>query len=222
MRRAALSAVIAITALSSPGLLFASPSGLNNIPTADFTPDGVLVLQTYSFSQSGAKTTGFLGAKYGLGDGIEVGADGQLAASPTGPLTLQAKKTWPVEDARIKLCLGIANITADTGENPLYPYGVVGAKLCGQSRGHLGFAPQKGNHEWLLGYDYTLSGGTMLRTDVVRGISADNKHTLYSLGGLMPTKFGAVEGWVTRAINNSPGGSDATVYTLKLDYAFQP
>jgi hypothetical protein len=144
-----------------------------------------------------------------------------MAPSPDGPLAFQVKKTWPADDSRSRLCLGVASITTDTGTNPLYPYAVASARLCGRSRGHLGFAAQKGNHQLLLGYDYTLDCGTMLRADVVRGLTDGSRMTLYGLGALVPTKFGAVEGWVTRNIGGAADGGDATVFTLKLDWALK-
>ena len=207
--------------LQTPALLLASPSGLNNIPTADFAPEKVLVLQAYGTdsNQSGAKTTGTAGFKYGLGDGWEVGADYGFAPTPTGPIFFQAKKTWPVEDTSTRFCLGLAGITDDVSHRPAYPYAVISQKLSPKWRGHGGYAPQKDNKQWFLGTDYTVGSGTMLRSDVVRGTT--HSFTMYSLGALVPTGFGAVEGWVTRNHTNGPG-SDATLFTLKLDYAFQP
>ena len=220
MIRCKVGFLVCVFALLTPVLLLASPSGLNNIPTADFAPQGTLVLQAYSSFQSDSKTSGTLGAKYGVGYGLEIGADWQGAASPTGPLTLQVKKTWPVADADTRFCLGLANINTNTGDNPLYPYAVVSQKLAAKWRGHAGYAPQKDNKQWFLGTDYTLPCGTMLRSDYVHGTT--NDFNLYSLGALVPTKFGAVEGWVSRNCPGGAGSSNATIYTLKLDYAFQP
>ena len=208
--------VVVAVLLIAAGLACASPSGLNNIPTADFTPDGVLVLQSYCFAQSGERTDLYLGAKYGAGHGIEVGLDKRVAPDPDGPMQLQAKKTWAAGETT-RLCLGVANVTDDTSDHPVFPYGVVSQKLTGAARFHAGYAPQRDNHQWFVGADYTLGQGTMLRSDLVRNTT--QSQTLYSVGALAPTRFGAVEGWVSRLQDSSIGGSDATIYTLKLDWA---
>jgi hypothetical protein len=212
---------ICTVALLAPALLLASPSGLNNIPTADYTQAGQLVLQAYGTLASGADNSLFLGAKFGLGNGIEVGADRLMAPSPDGPLAFQVKKTWSMPVIPLKLCAGLANITDATGDHPLYPYGVASYHLPGASRAHLGIALPEDNHQLLAGFDYTLGDGTMLRTDLVRGFTGGNQMTLYSLGALVPKKFGAVEGWITRGIDSAPGGGNSTALTLKVDFSLK-
>jgi len=206
-----------LLALTLPVVVLASPSGLNNIPTADTCPSGLLVLQAYSSSQSDAKTALMAGAKYGLRDYFEVGVDHQFAPEgATGPLQLQAKKAWWTRDLRTGFAAGLAGITDDWNEHPVYPYAVVSHRVGDRDRVHGGLAPQQDAFQWFAGYDYTLPCNTMLRTDLVR--DTDNNVTKYSLGALVPTKFGALEGWVTRR----DATSNDTILTLKVDYAFQP
>ena len=212
----AVALAIVATVVSCTGV-WSSPTGLNNIPTADYTPEHALVLQTYDFMQSGERTGIYLGVKYGLGHGIEVGVDKRLTPTPDGPTQLQAKKTWDLVGDSTRLCVGVSNVTDNPSDHPRHPYAVVTQKLSSNWRGHAGYAPERDNREWFVGTDYTLPCGTVLRGDAVH--STTQSATVYGLGALVPTRFGAVEGWVSRLSDGATGGSDATVYTLKLDWA---
>jgi hypothetical protein len=219
MRNAGIVAMVVAAVIVSCAGLWASPSGINNIPTADITPLGKLVLQAYTHSDEGERTTATLGAKYGLPYDIEVGADKRLLPNdPDGPTTLSVKKAFALGLTGSRFAVGVANITDNTGDHPIYPYGVFSQPLAPRSRGHLGFAAQRDNNEVFVGYDFTLPRGTMLCADVVRGLSGGDKHTLCSVGALMPAKFGAVEGWVTR--HTLSGADSGTSLTLKVDYNF--
>jgi hypothetical protein len=196
-----------------PVAALASPSGLNNIPTADTCTPKVLVLQAYSNFGSDMKTSYTAGAKYGAAKGLEVGVDYQFAPDgSTGPINLQVKQAWWPGDAQTGYCLGLAGITGDWGEHHVFPYGVVSHKFNTLDRGHIGFAPQQDAQQFFVGYDHQFESA-LLRADYVRNDDADSN--MYSLGALVPTKWGAVEGWVSRV----DAASDNTVFTLKLDYA---
>ena len=206
--------LMAAAAVLVPLVAFGSPSGLNNIPTADTCSPGVLVLQAYSNSGSEASTSFTAGAKYGVIKGIEVGADYQLTPDgSTGPLNFQAKGAWWTPDGDTGLCLGLAGVTLDWGEHSVFPYGVISHKFTPLDRGHIGYAPQQDAKQFFLGYDHQFNGA-LLRADFVR--DTDNNKSMYSLGALVPSKWGAAEGWVTRA---TQAGEDETLVTLKLDFA---
>ncbi len=49
---------LALPLLLAPVAAFATPSGLNNIPTADTTPQGTFVLQAYNTVSGNAETRG--------------------------------------------------------------------------------------------------------------------------------------------------------------------
>ncbi len=72
----------------------ATPSGLNNIPTADTAPQGVLVLQMFS-TVGGDNDSDFnLGFKTGVDFKplrFEVGADSHVYPGVGGPVVLQSK-----------------------------------------------------------------------------------------------------------------------------------
>jgi hypothetical protein len=206
--------LMAVAAVLVPLVAFGSPSGLNNIPTADTCSPNVLVLQAYSNAGTEGDSSFSVGAKYGVIKGIEVGADYQLSPEgSTGPLNLQVKGAWWTPDGNTGLCLGLAGITSDWGEHHPFPYGVVSHKFTPLDRGHIGYAPQQDAKQFFLGYDHQFPGW-LFRTDFVR--DTDNSVSLYSAGALIPSKWGAAEGWVSRTDGNE---DDTTVFTLKLDFA---
>jgi hypothetical protein len=220
MTRCTVGVLLCVVAVLVPVLVLASPSGLNNIPTADTCTPGVLVLQAYSNSQSDAKTSLTAGAKYGAAKGLEVGVDyGFAPEGATGPVVFQVKKAWWNENGDTGGAIGLAGISSSWSEHHPYPYGVISHKFTDVDRGHFGVAPQQDANQWFVGYDHTFPSpsSVMLRADMVQ--DTDNESTMYSLGALVPTKFGAVEGWVTRV---NADGDDSTSVTLKLDYAFTP
>ena len=206
--------LMAVAAVLVPLVAFASPSGLNNIPTADTCTPGILVMQAYSNTRSEGGASFSVGAKYGVVKGIEVGVDYQLAPEgSTGPLNGQVKGAWWTEDGTTGLCLGLAGITNDWDEHHPFPYGVISHKFSPLDRGHIGYAPQKDAQQFFLGYDHQFPGA-LLRTDFVR--DTDNDVSMYSLGALVPTSWGAWEGWVSRVDTDE---DDDTVFTLKVDFA---
>jgi hypothetical protein len=122
------------------GVAFGSPSGLNNIPTADVAPHQVLVLQGYTSFGSDTQPTWFAGFKYGAAENIEVGIDGRLAGPghSTDP-ALQLKYRFAV-DPGTAIAVGVANLTADTGRNgDSFPYLVVSHDF-GPLCGHAGYS----------------------------------------------------------------------------------
>lgn len=196
-----------------PVAVFASPSGLNNIPTADTCPANILVLQAYSNFGSDMKTTYTGGAKYGVVPGLEVGVDYQFAPDgSTGPINLQAKKAWWPGDGMTGYCVGVAGVTDNWSKHDVFPYGVISHKFNNLDRGHIGYAPQDDADQFFVGYDHQFEAA-LLRADYVRNDDADSN--MYSIGALVPTKWGAIEGWVSRI----DAATDDTVFTLKLDYA---
>ncbi len=91
----------------------ATPSGLNNIPTADTVPQGTVVGQ--AFSTFGSGTDDFwLSSKTGLDLGpldMEFGLTSRLIPDKSGPLTAHAKLALPFGEGLPSLAVGAANIT---------------------------------------------------------------------------------------------------------------
>lgn len=113
--RLLISAVLAVTATA-----FGTPTGLNNIPTADTVPHRTVAVQYFSsfgganqFATSGAgKTSEWAGFKTGWAFEpfhLEWGMDSPLGTGLSGPLLFQTKaRLSPWEDGM--LALGIAGI----------------------------------------------------------------------------------------------------------------
>ena len=97
-------------ALSS---LHATPSGLNNIPTADTTPQGTFVFQLFSTVGEGRDADLNYGFKTGLDFKLvkfEIGSAGHLYPGQGGPVTVHAKMAVPLGDPLPTLAVGVANV----------------------------------------------------------------------------------------------------------------
>ncbi len=120
-------AVAALTAFS-----YGTPSGLNNIPTADTTPQGTFVLQAFSTIGNDRTDDFNLGFKTGIDAKFvkfEIGADSHLYPGKGGPVVVQGKMAIPFGEGLPTLALGAANISftneqrARVGDG--FAYGVV-------------------------------------------------------------------------------------------------
>ena len=90
---------------------WATPTGLNNISTADTVPEKVLVYQAFSDIGEDNKPDYFVGFKYGLLDNLEVGLDGRIFPEPALEETVKAQAKYSFElENNISLALGIANL----------------------------------------------------------------------------------------------------------------
>jgi hypothetical protein len=194
-------------------MAMATPSGLNNIPTADVAPEGLLVLQGFaSFGREQAPGW-FGGLKCGLAQDWELGLDDTLAGSDSaGSPVLQAKYRMTLKPGAA-LALGLANLSGDRDSNgEPFPYAVVSAGA-GPVRGHLGRSWQSGNQAWFVGLDTPLKDGLALRADWIQ--VADGEQSLTSLGfiGQLSPRW-LLEGWVSHP--TAAGAADS--YVVKLDF----
>ena len=101
-------------ALALTSIAFASPSGLNNIPTADTAPQGTFVLQAYSTVFGDADGDFNLGFKTGVDfkyAHIELGFDSHIYPDRGGPVTVQGKLAVPLGERLPTLAIGAANAT---------------------------------------------------------------------------------------------------------------
>jgi hypothetical protein len=101
------------TLLVTASAALATPSGLNNIPTADTTPQGTFVLQTYS-TVGGDRDADFnLGFKTGIdlkAVKLELGFDSHIIPGKGGPVTANAKAAVPLSAGLPVLAVGAANV----------------------------------------------------------------------------------------------------------------
>jgi hypothetical protein len=199
--------VLAVTA----GPSLASPTGLNNIPTADVVPLQLLVLQAWANTGNG-ETDWFAGFKYGPAENWEVGLDSALNGASTG-LTAQAKYRIPLEHG-MRAAVGLANISGDEERHgEVFPYAVLSAPLGAKANGHLGYAFQSGNQALFLGADATVNEKLTLRTDWTQ--TNDGHDSLWSLGFISPLSPKLlVEAWASFP---TATGADSSL-TVKLDY----
>jgi len=214
--RSSLLVVLALTlvvSVSCAQVVLATPTGLNNIPTADVVAEQVLVLQ--GFSEFGAERTPswFAGLKYGPAANWEVGIDDTSSGtgSAGGPV-LQAKYRAPLNQ-RVALGLGAANISTDSDRNGnACPYAVISAAL-GRINGHIGYSVQKDNNACFVGADGAINPKVRLRADWTQ--VAEGEESVSSLGFIAPlTSSWLVEGWAS--FPSAEGAETSCV--VKLDY----
>ena len=203
---------VAVSLLSVTSV-WATPSGLNNIPMADVAGLGDLVLQGFSNFGQGEEPAWFAGLKYGPAKDWELGVDTELSGPGfPGGLTLQMKYRARLS-SQSALALGAANISDSRSKHgEVFPYAVASADL-GGARGHLGCSWQDHNNAWFLGLDGPVGRKVTLRADRIQ--TANRRESLTSLGFIAPVKGPwLVEGWASL-----PTASGAeTTFTLKFDY----
>jgi len=208
---AAATALIVLAGAASAAR--ATPTGLNNIPTAEVVDEGVLVLQGFSEFGRERAPGWFAGFKYGPAANWEMGLDDTVAGpgSAGGP-TLQGKYRMPCHDAAA-LALGLANISDDRSRHGnVFSYAVVSGDL-GPVNGHLGYSWQADNRAWFLGIDGAVSPELTLRADWTQ--AQDGDESVAGLGfirSLSPRWL--IEGWASL-----PTAEEAeTSYIVKLDW----
>jgi len=199
--------------LSSSLAVLATPTGLNNIPTAEVVPQRVLVLQGFSQFGTDLSPGWFIGAKYGPARNLEVGVDDTAAGtgSSAGPV-LQGKLRLPLGSKRA-LALGAANLSGDIGRNgEIFPYLVVSAGFKAFNA-HLGHSWQKDNRAWFVGIDHAVNRKLTLRADWIE--ANDGEDSLASLGFIQQID----SRWLVEAWSSLPSESGRhTSHIVKLDY----
>jgi hypothetical protein len=183
-----------------PGRAWGTASGLNNIPTADVVPAGVLVLQQFTNFGSDQETLAHLGFKWGPAKNWEIGLDKRIYASgsgagvggaggmPAGPWVFQAKYRYAAPGGRTAASLGVANVgeDSDVAGDP-FPYAVL-------------------SHD----------AGPARRADWIQANDQDDSVT--SFGFIRPiTGPWLIEGWISFPSESGV----ANTFTLKLDYVIE-
>jgi len=104
----------ALILLASIATAHATPSGLNNIPTADTTPQGTFVLQGFT-TLGGNRDADFnLGFKPGIdlkAVKLELGLASHLVPGKGGPVELHGKIAVPLGEGLPTIAAGAANIS---------------------------------------------------------------------------------------------------------------
>lgn len=213
----ALYALLTVSAL-------ATPSGLNNIPTADTPAQGDVVIQTWTNFGNDHDADFNLGFKTGFdvfGQKLEFGADSHLFPNQGGPVVLQLKYVQDLWEGG-KLALGIANLALSNNDRDRagdpFSYALISQTIAGSLRAHAGFGFQTDNNSVLLGLDDTfkvLDRDLQLRTDFVQIQNQDQ--WMGSVGFLYVIHPRVVlEGWASQPLDHGD-----TVYTAKLNFVFK-
>ena len=200
-------------------ICWASPTGLNNIPTTDVVGDKTLVLQgwlTAGEEMSPLYVTGF---KYGIIDKLEIGLDSKVGSGDAGPIALQGKFKIIEFDFRFAALAGIEGITLDEdiGEN-IVPYVAISQDLK-FFRLHGGYNFQKDNFGLFFGIDKKFDifeQELIVRSDLKQ--VNDGNNVLASGGILLTLPFNlALETWISVPSDDD----DEESFTVKLNYIFK-
>ena len=216
-------AAVLMVGASCSSQLLATPSGLNNIPTADTAGQDEYVFQAFTNFGEGRRADTNLGFKTGLelfGEKFEVGLDGRITPDKGGPAVAQVKYARSIWDGG-SLGVGVANIAfrsqdRDRAGNP-FKYGILTQKVGDKLRVHAGYGFQTDNDSVLLGADYKWNIGgkdVLLRSDLIE--IQDQDQFLGSLGFLVVINKNLVlESWASQ-----PFEDGRTVGTIKFDFVF--
>ena len=214
-------------ALAAPAAV-ASPTGLNNIPTADTPGDHQIVFQAYYTTDADRAHDLWLAFKGGLhfelaSDAVlrfEYGLDGRVADEGAGPTVAQFKLAGDLGEGLPSLAFGAANIAfsesdrEDAGQ--AFPYVVLSHDL-DVFRLHAGYGFASDNKATFFGLDRAFDLGQTRftpRFDITQ--INDQDQWLGSAGFIWElTKHIAVEIWVSQ-----PFDYGDTTYTIKLDIGF--
>ncbi len=209
----ALSALLLVTAPA-----FATPSGLNNIPTADTVPDRTVAVQAFETFSSGTDDF-WIGFKTGWDFSpvhLEWGLDSYLSPDPTGPLYFQTKlgiEPWQGG----KFVIGVASVgltdTSRAGDPFTYAVLTQDLKL---ARLSVGYGLQTDSNTVLLGLDRTFKvwdRNLNLNADLVQ--IRNESAWMPAVGAKYDlTKHIVLESWV-----NFPEDADTSVMA-KINFVF--
>ncbi len=201
------------------GAALATPSGLNNIPTADTVPHRTVAVQAFDTFGPG-KHDFWMGFKTGWDFSplhLEWGLDSHLAPDPAGPLYFQTKVGFAPWDGG-NIALGIANVglteTARSGDP--FSYAVLTQDLT-IARLSIGYGLQTDNNSILIGLDRTwkvFDRNLNLNADLVQ--QRDQSLWLAAVGFKYDlSKHLVLEGWA-----NLPDEGSAS-FLAKINYVFK-
>jgi hypothetical protein len=194
----------------------ATPTGLNNIPTADVVPEQTLVLQGFGNLANHTRPDWWGGFKYGPIENLEIGFDAQLNPKPADEGALVGQLKYRVElQEKTSVAAGVANIGEKKRSGEVDYYAVLSQDL-GAFRAHLGGTLQRDNEGFFAGLDTTVplfERDFTLRSD----LRQTNEHDdllgslgfIYDLGGNF-----LLETWGSFPTQD---GAENTL-TLKLNY----
>jgi hypothetical protein len=201
--------------------VFASASGLNNIPTADVVGERKIVFQQWTNFGKNQRPVQFIGVKGGPLKNVELGLDGKIGPSGAarGPLTGQMKIRLPIEALGTALAIGAANLNGDSERaGDIFPYMVGTQAIRDIARIHIGFDAQEAQAGFFAGVDTTVTlfeRDFMPRADLIQ--INRRRDLLGSVGFLYALREHIVlEGWYSFSSDNAR----VETFTAKLNLAF--
>lgn len=204
--------------------LSATPSGLNNIPTADVTPMGVFVFQPFTNFGNDIDANLTLGFKTGLelwGQKFELGAVSPLAPEG-GPVGAHFKYQVPELWQGGHIGIGVANVQfsesyRDRAGDP-FSYAVLSQELGNGFRVHAGYGFQTDNNSVLLGADKTFKlfeRDLVLRGDFIQIDDEDQWKGSFGFLYALHKNF-VLESWASQPLDH--GSAD---FVVKLNFILQ-
>lgn len=214
MKKYFIVSVIAMTLSAQTS--WATPTGLNNIPTADVVPEKVLVLQGIVEVGDEKKPGYVAGFKYGLIKNLEVGLDGRIFPEAVLEETLKGQMKYRFEfNDKMAMAAGIANL-GDRAKLGWEDYYLVATHNFGFLRAHLGGTFQKDNEGGFAGLDKMVplfERNLTLRADIIQ--TNDSHDTTASMGFIYDIGFNfLLESWISLP---SQSGKEEVI-TIKTDY----
>ncbi len=181
---------VPVLLLASVAAAFATPSGLNNIPTADTTPMGTFVLQGFT-TLGGNRDADFnLGFKTGIdlkAVKLELGLASHLVPGKGGPVEPHIKLAVPLGEGLPQIAVGAANNSFRDEDRrragDTFAYFVVSQDFH-WFRAHAGLAVQDSQPQPFFGFDKTfrlekkrvVSDGKSTRVTTTGGAGAGTGH----------------------------------------------
>ncbi len=209
------------------GTAFATPTGLNNIPTADTVPHRTVAVQYFSSfggaNQFGTAEPGKSGHWMGFKTGwdfeplhVEWGMDSPLGTGVSGPLFLQTKARFsPWEDGMFTVGIAGVALTDIDRSGDAFSYAML-AHDFGFARLHAGYGYQTNGSSFLTGIDrtWTLFGRNFnLNADLAQ--TRDQRGLITAVGAKYDlTKYIVLETWA-----NVPD-RDAASLIAKINFVF--
>jgi hypothetical protein len=237
-RARVLAAMLCFLAVGA--VAWASPSGLNNIPTTDVVPPKTVVLQTWLDFPGSTQVQQTGGFKAGGFEGLEFGVDWKAYGNQHGDAAGQVKYAFDILPKfwNWKGVVGIANLTCNTEHNgEVFPYVATSVDL-DVFRLHLGYAGQPHNEAFFAGIDKTvpfLDRNLQLKGDAIH--FNDKKDVLFSVGFLYELGLredakvpetdlakllnDIAKNFILEAWASMPSNGDNESYTLKLNYVIR-
>ena len=216
-----ISLVICLLLAFSACNLYASATGLNNIPTTDVAPKKTLVLQNWINAAENHVPEYRDGFKYGLIERVEIGIDAKVGSRNAGPVSGQIKYQLQLDsaDSKFQSLVGIENISSNSKRlGRTNPY-VALSYRSDILRLHMGYNFQDNNEGTFAGIDKTVkfAGRDLtLRSDIKETNRRD--HVLGSIGFIyaLPQNF-LIENWLSIPSDST----EETIFTIKLNYVIK-